>query len=52
MYNRVSEVVYSTTNIIELECFLNDNGWDGKHKETGEDLANGNVRVRIIFSGS
>ena len=30
VYNRVSEVVYSTTNIIDLECFLNNNGWDGK----------------------
>ena len=28
VYNRVSEVVYSTTNIIDLECFLNNNGWD------------------------
>ena len=33
VYNRVSEVVYSTTNIIDLECFLNNNGWDGLIKK-------------------
>ena len=49
VYNRVSEVVYSTTNIIDLECFLNNNGWDGKHKETGEDLPMGMYVYELYF---
>ncbi len=49
VYNRVSEIVYSTTSIIELECFLNDNGWDGKHKETGEDLPMGMYVYELYF---
>ena len=49
VYNRVSEVVFSTNNIIEIECFLNDNGWDGKHKETGEDLPMGMYVYEIYF---
>ena len=49
VYNRVSEAVYSTTNIIDLECFLNNNGWDGKHKETGEDLPMGMYVYELYF---
>ena len=49
IYNRVSEVVFSTNNIKEIECFFNDNGWDGKHKETGEDLPMGMYVYEIYF---
>ena len=49
VYNRVSEVVYTTDNILEIECFLNDNGWDGKHQITGEDLPMGMYIYDIYF---
>ena len=49
VYNRVSEVVFSTTNITEIECFLNDNGWDGKHQNTGNDLPMGMYVYEIYF---
>ena len=49
VYNRVSEVVYTTNNISEIECFLNDNGWDGKHQTTGEDLPMGMYIYDIYF---
>tara|TARA_B100000700_G_C15053424_1_gene861553 strand:+ start:207 stop:2957 length:2751 start_codon:yes stop_codon:yes gene_type:complete len=49
VYNRVSEVVYTTNNIVEIECFLNDNGWDGKHQKTGEDLPMGMYIYDIYF---
>ena len=49
VYNRVSEVVFSTTSITDIECFLNDNGWDGKHMETGEDLPMGMYVYDIYF---
>jgi len=49
VYNRVSEVVFSTTNITEIECFLNDNGWDGKHQTTGNDLPMGMYVYEIYF---
>ena len=35
IYNRFSELVYSTNNIHDLDC---ENGWDGKHYSTGRDL--------------
>ena len=35
IYDRFSNLVYSTTNIHDLNC---DNGWDGTHQETGKDL--------------
>jgi len=49
VYNRISEVVFSTTNIVEVECFLNENGWDGKHMDTGEDLPMGMYVYDIYF---
>ena len=49
VYNRVSEVVYTTNNISEIECFLNDNGWDGKHQTTGKDLPMGMYIYDIYF---
>ena len=35
VYSRFSELVYSTNNIHELDC---ENGWDGKHQISGEEL--------------
>ena len=49
VYNRVSEVVFSTTNIKEIECFLNDNGWDGKHQITGNNLSTGVYIYEVYF---
>ena len=49
VYNRVSEVVYSTNSIQDLECFLDDNGWDGNHKDTGEKLPLGMYIYEIYY---
>ena len=49
VYNRTSDVVFSTTNINEIECFLNSNGWDGKHQDTGIDLPLGMYIYEIYF---
>ena len=46
VYDRVSTVVYSTTNIYDLDC---NNGWDGKHQTTGEDLPMGMYVYEIYF---
>ena len=46
-YDRVSStVVYSTTNIYDLDC---NNGWDGKHQTTGEDLPMGMYVYEVYF---
>ena len=49
VYNRVSEVVFSTSVITEIECFLNDNGWDGKHQTSGKELPMGMYVYEIYF---
>ncbi len=49
VYNRGSNLVYTTNNINELECFLNENGWDGKHYETENDLPMGVYVYEIYF---
>ena len=36
VYNRFSDLVYSTNNINDLNC--ENNGWDGRHIKTGEEL--------------
>ena len=46
VYDRVSTVVYSTTNIYDLDC---NNGWDGKHQTTGEDLPMGMYVYEVYF---
>jgi len=46
VYDRVSTVVYSTTNIYDLDC---NNGWDGQHQTTGEDLPMGMYVYEIYF---
>ena len=35
VYDRFSNIVYSTTNIHDLDC---NNGWDGNYQETGTPL--------------
>ena len=51
VYNRFSELVFATKNIVDLECFLNsnENGWDGKHYRTGNDLPLGTYIYEIYF---
>ena len=46
VYNRLSELVYSTNNIQDLLC---ENGWDGKHQSTGIDLPTGAYIYSIYY---
>ena len=45
IYNKASELIYSTNNIEDLNC---TNGWDGKHQSTGNDVPMG-VYIYNIF---
>ena len=49
VYDRFSNLVYATENIADLECFLNENGWDGKHYKTGNDLPMGTYIYEVYF---
>ena len=49
VYDRFSTLVYATENIADLECFLNVNGWDGKHYKTGKDLPFGTYIYEMYF---
>ena len=51
IYDRFSNLVFVTENISELECFLNsnENGWDGKHYKTGNDLPMGTYVYEVYF---
>ena len=49
VYDRSSNLVYATENIADLECFLNANGWDGKHYKTGNDLPMGTYIYEVYF---
>ena len=49
VYNRVSEIVYSTNNLSDLECFLDENGWGGHHQDTGNDLPTGMYLYEIYY---
>ena len=49
IYDRFSNLVYATENIADLECFLNSNGWDGKHYKTGNDLPLGTYIYEVYF---
>ena len=49
VYNRMSELVFSTNNIEELRCFINDEGWDGKHQDTNVDLPIGMYIYKMFF---
>ncbi|MBT5090745.1 MAG: hypothetical protein HOM24_06635, partial [Flavobacteriales bacterium] len=46
VYSRFSELVYSTNNIHDLDC---DNGWDGKHQKSGEELSLGTYIYEIYY---
>ena len=45
IYNRNSEVVFSTNSIAELNC---NNGWEGRHQETNKKLPQG-IYVYTIY---
>ena len=47
VYNRFSDLVYSTNKITDLNC--DNNGWDGKHQETGRDLPLGVYLYEIYY---
>jgi len=53
LYNRFSDLVYSTNNINDLKCIYNGghliNGWDGKHQITGNDLPMGSYIYEIYY---
>jgi hypothetical protein len=46
VYDRFSNVVYSTTNIYDLDC---NNGWDGNYQETGNPLLIGTYIYEINY---
>tara|TARA_B100000768_G_C11237429_1_gene357885 strand:- start:27 stop:1352 length:1326 start_codon:yes stop_codon:yes gene_type:complete len=49
VYDRFSNLVYATNKIADLECFLNTNGWDGKHYKTGNELPMGSYIYEVYF---
>jgi len=49
IYDRFSNLVYATDNVERLECFLNSNGWDGTHYETGQELPMGTYIYEVYF---
>ena len=54
IYNKISDIVFSTRDISELECLFSgsillDNGWDGTHQDTGEDLPMGMYIYEISY---
>ena len=49
IYDRFSNLVYATDKIEKLECFLNSNGWDGTHYETGNNLPMGVYIYEVYF---
>ena len=46
VYNRTSNLVYSTNNIQDLNF---ENGWDGKHQITGNNLSNGVYTYEVYY---
>ena len=51
IYDKLSNLVFSTTDISELKCLLGsgDNGWDGRHYETGKELPLGAYVYQIYY---
>ena len=49
VYDRFSTLVYTTSNITDLECELNSNAWNGKHYKTGNDLPMGTYVYEVYF---
>jgi hypothetical protein len=46
IFDRFSNLVYATNNIKELSC---ENGWDGKHYQTGKELPMGVYIYQIYY---
>ena len=46
IFDRFSNLVYSTNNIRDLDC---DNGWDGTHQATGKDLPMSTYIYQIYY---
>ncbi|MEC7863651.1 MAG: CotH kinase family protein [Bacteroidota bacterium] len=46
VFDRFSNLVYATNNIQDLSC---ENGWDGTHYETGNDLPMGTYIYQIYY---
>ena len=49
IFNRGSDLVYSTNNIDDLKCMSSGNGWDGLHYKTGNKLPLGVYVFEIYF---
>ena len=47
VYNRFSDLVYSTNDINSLDC--QNSGWDGRHIKTGEELPGGAYVYEIYY---
>jgi len=46
VFDRFSNLVYSTSNIHDLDC---ENGWDGKHQSTGNELPMGVYIYKMYY---
>ncbi|MBT5750945.1 MAG: hypothetical protein HOI39_07460, partial [Flavobacteriales bacterium] len=49
VYDRFSNLVYSTNDITSLECAFNLNGWDGKHYLSKKELSLGTYIYEMYF---
>jgi gliding motility-associated-like protein len=49
VYDRFSTLVYTTSNITDLECELNSNAWDGKHYLSKKELPLGSYIYEMYF---
>jgi len=49
IYNRNTDLVYTTQNIDDLKCMSNNNGWNGLHYKTGNKLPIGTYIYEIYF---
>jgi gliding motility-associated-like protein len=49
VYDRLSTLVYTTSNITDLECELNLNAWDGTHYLSKKELPLGSYIYEMYF---
>ena len=49
VYDRFSTLVYTTSNITDLDCELNSNAWDGKHYLSKKELPLGSYIYEMYF---
>jgi len=49
VYDRFSTLVYTTSNITDLECELNSKSWDGRHYLTKKELPLGTYIYEMYF---